>query len=69
MARFDRCRICDYTQAHGSQLLSIPPNGNGKVRRYGEDMLCDTCSNVIANACLDLRPPEETDEDLVLLEE
>jgi hypothetical protein len=43
MARFDRCSICDYSEAHGSSIAGLPPGHNGKVRRHGDDLLCDTC--------------------------
>lgn len=69
MARFDRCRICDYSEATGSSIAGLVPRENGKVRRYEEDLLCDVCANTIDQTLFIARPPEETDEELVLLEE
>lgn len=71
MARFDRCAICDYTEATGSAILGISPGKNGKVRLARErgDMRCEACQSEIKKAAIDLRPPAEVDEDLVLLEE
>lgn len=64
MARFDRCRICDYDQATGSGMMGLKANVNGRVRRYGDDQLCDKCAVEIDKARADLRPPEEMDEEL-----
>ena len=69
MARFDRCRVCDYTESNGSPTLGINPGQYGKVRRFGEDYLCDACSFSIDQARADFRPPNETDEKLEGLEE
>lgn len=69
LARFDRCTICDYTEATGSAILGLNPGKNGKVRKHGNDLLCGACSEAITKASYDLRPPAEVDEDLVLLEE
>lgn len=69
MAKHDRCTICDYSEANGSSIAGVSPGVHGKVRRYGNDLRCDTCSDAIARASIDLRPPTEIDEDLVLLEE
>lgn len=69
MARFDRCSICDYTEADGSSLSGVPPGANGKVRMVGNDTLCQVCSTEIDIAVFTFRPPEETDEELLMLEE
>lgn len=69
MARFDRCNICDYSEQNGSSLAGVNPGANGRVRRFGDDLLCDTCSLSIDRARVDLREPKEVDEDLVLLED
>ena len=65
MARDDRCSICDYAENTGSSVAGINPSVNGKVRRFGEDFLCDACSGAIDKARADFRPPEEMDEGLV----
>jgi len=69
MARFDRCNVCDYQESTGSSIAGVSPGSNGKVRRYNEDYLCDTCAAAVDRARFDLRPPQETDEELVVLEE
>lgn len=46
-------------------MMGTHPNSQGKVRRYGDDQLCDKCAQTIDQARADLRPPEEVDEDLV----
>jgi rubredoxin len=43
MARFDRCRICDYSEAEGSGIAGVSPGRYGRVRRWKDDALCDKC--------------------------
>ncbi len=69
MARNDRCTICDYSEANGSGLAGVPPGAYGKVRRHGDEHYCDECAREINQATYDLKHPEDTDEELVLLEE
>lgn len=69
MAVHDRCVICDYSEATGSHMMSLRPGANGKVRRYGDDLLCDSCQSEVQQAAADLRPPDETDETLTELTE
>jgi hypothetical protein len=45
-------------------MLGLRPNANGKVRRYGDDQLCDKCATTIDQAIFDLKTPEEIDEEL-----
>ncbi len=53
MAKHDRCTICDYSEQYGSNMMSLPPGANGKVRRYGNDFLCETCGLSIDEALVD----------------
>lgn len=69
MARFDRCRVCDYTEAMGSGSIGVNPGGHGKVRRFGEDYLCDACSTVIDKTAYELVKTEGVDEALEGLDE
>lgn len=47
MAKYDRCEICDYSEALGSGLAGTNPGQQGRVRRHGDGLLCDTCSREI----------------------
>jgi hypothetical protein len=69
MARFDRCRVCDYTEAMGSGNIGVSPGGHGKVRRFAEDFLCDACSQAIDQAAYQLVKTEGVDEALEDLDE
>lgn len=59
MARFDRCSVCDYSEADGSSLAGVRSGKNGKVRRYTHDYLCDTCHFHVVDTYKELT--EETD--------
>lgn len=54
MAKHDHCNICDYTEASGSPSAGINPGRNGKVRRHGDDLLCDTCVGAVGQNYTDL---------------
>lgn len=34
MAVYDRCILCDYSEAGGSTYMNVPPRQNGKVRQH-----------------------------------
>ena len=69
MARFDRCIICDYSEASGSSIMGLNPGANGKVRRHDDDLRCDRCQSEITQAAFDMKPPAEVDEELIPLED
>jgi rubredoxin len=50
LARHDRCTVCDYSEAQGSGIKGTNPGSQGRVRRYGDDLLCDECSQSIQSA-------------------
>lgn len=60
--RFDRCVICDYTEAGGSFYSGADPSSN-RVR-YNEDtdeFLCTQCEGFISEAVGEF-PEDENDE-------
>lgn len=54
MAFYDRCVICDYTVHSGAGSIGVSAGVHGKVRRYGDEFLCDTCIQVISASLGDL---------------
>jgi hypothetical protein len=59
MAKYDRCSICDYSEGNGSSIMGVPPGGNGKVRLYDNDFLCDACFSTSYQNFVDLVKDEE----------
>lgn len=59
MAKYDRCSICDYSESTGSGIAGTNPGSQGRVRRRGDDFLCDLCSTEIQSA---IYTPPATDE-------
>lgn len=59
MARFDRCSVCDYTEADGSDTAGVAPGQNGKVRRFENDYLCYTCLYHVADTYKELMDTDE----------
>jgi hypothetical protein len=62
MAKHDHCNICDYSEANGSTAGNTRPGSNGKVRRHGEDMLCDACISAVSDNLQELSREDKDDE-------
>jgi hypothetical protein len=62
MAKYDRCEICDYTEADGSPLLGVNPREQGKVRQTGVgEYLCDYCVSTVGQCLNELEKGEDED--------
>lgn len=63
MARIDRCVICDYTESDGSGYAGVSPGRYGRVRRYGDEHLCDTCLDSVNQNVFDLSRKDKQEEE------
>ena len=62
MARFDRCEICDYSEQNGSGYHGTNPRSQGRVRLYGDQMLCRECHEIILETVYEGILEEEKNE-------
>ena len=65
MARFDRCEICDYSEQNGSGYHGTNPHSQGRVRQYGDQMLCRECHEIILETVYEGILEEEKDEGII----
>lgn len=62
MAKHDHCSICDYTEANGAPHSGIKAGNHGRVRRTGDDLLCDACVRVITKTYTEMAEADENKE-------